>query len=155
MMLGPCGLYIIQYMAKMKFIIYGQKFTLKPLAVLAMFLPFAYWSTQAFQKYLSEPVSSQSMVVKSEVKIDFPEMTFCLDTPFFEYLLAITTDDYTKHPNFHAALKAALKHDINLDLQEVNNSAYFDHPMQKIYAYAKGIFDILHPFQKVTANHSI
>ena len=139
MFMGFCGLNIIQFMASFRIDIYGQKLNLKPMAVLAMFLPFVYWSTQSVQRYMDEPMSSQPINVKSNIKSEFPQLTFCIDKPKLQDALALATLDQSEYSNFHAALEAALKTDINLDLQNVNNSAFYGNPIEAVYVELQGM----------------
>ena len=126
MFLGFCGLNIIRLVASLRFVIYGQKLNLKPIAVLAMFLPFVYWSTKSVHRYMDQPISSQSMYVKGNVKSEFPQLTFCIDKPKLQDVLALSTLDQTGYSNFYTALEAALKNDINLDLQNVKKDLGLD-----------------------------
>ena len=140
MFLGFCGLNIIRLVASLRFVIYGQKLNLKPIAILAMFLPFVYWSTKSVQRYMDEPISSESMNVKRNVKSEFPQLTFCIDKPKLQDALALATLDQSEYANFHAALEAALKTDINLDLQNLNNSAFYGNPIEAVYVELKGMY---------------
>ena len=144
MFLGICGLSIIKFLSKKHVTIFEQKLTMKPLAILAMFLPFVYWSTQNILHYLDQPVTTQSNIVKVDIKEEFRELTFCITQPYFEVFLANATGDYTKYRNFHEALQYALKSDININLQDVNNSAYFEPPFLDVYTKKPGN----NPFQK-------
>ena len=140
MFLGFCGLNIIRLVASLRFVIYGQKLNLKPIAILTMFLPFVYWSTMSVQRYMDEPMSSQPINVKSNIKSEFPQLTFCIDKPKLQDALALATLDQTEYANFHVALEAALKTDINLDLQNLNNSAFYGNPIEAVYVELKGMY---------------
>ena len=138
MFLGICGLSIIQFMAKKHFTVFEQKLSLKPVAVIAMFLPFVYWSTKNIIHYIDQPITTQSNIVNVNIIEEFPELTFCITEPYFEFFLMVATGDETKYSNFQEALKAALKNDINIDLQDVNNSAYFEVPFMDVYTKKPG-----------------
>ena len=139
MFLGFCGMNIILYMARIKIILHGVNLNLKPFTVIAMTLPFTYWSTQAVLNYMDEPVSTQSsMNSKIDIKSEFPQLTFCVNLPYLEDALRTATLDQTKYDNFHAALEAALKNDINLDLHYVNISAFHDHPFHDVHIMLQG-----------------
>ena len=139
MFLGICGLSIIKFLSKKHITIFEQKLSMKPLAILAMFLPFVYWSTQNILNYLDQPVTTQSNIVKVDIKDEFPELTFCITQPYFESFLASATGDFTKYRSLHEALQYALKNDININLQDVNNSAYFEPPFLDVYTKKPGI----------------
>ena len=138
MFLGVCGLSIIQFMAKTHFIMFEQKLSLKPLAVIAMFLPFVYWSTQNLLHYLDQPIATQSTLVKVNIKDEFPDLTFCMHEPYFEFYLMLATGDETKYSNLFEALRAALRYNISINLQEVNKSAHFEHPFYDVFTNKPG-----------------
>ena len=92
-------------MAKKHFIVFEQKLALKPVAAIAMFLPFVYWATGNVLQYSDQPISTQTNIIKVDIKQEFPELTFCMEYPFFEFYLMLATGDETKYANFYEALK--------------------------------------------------
>ena len=138
MFLGFCGLNIIRYMSRIKIILHGVNLNLKPFAVIAMSLPFAYWSTQAVHKFIDEPVSTQSTTnVKVDVKSEFPELTFCVHTLFDMN----ATLDETKYDSVYAAFKHLLERDIRWDfrLGYLHMLEFYDHPFQDVYIMLQGM----------------
>ena len=122
--------------------------TWKPFAVIVMSLPFAYWSTQAVKRYTEEPVSTQStMNVTIDVKLEFPELTFCIENP----LAKKATLDQTQFGSFYAALEHILSRTINEDLEPLDLRLvyllmleHFGHPFQDVYIMLRGKGPFLH-----------
>ena len=88
---------------------------------------------------MDETVSTQStMNVKIDVKVEFPELTFCVHSPFD---LNATLDE-TKYDNVYAAFKHMLERDIKLDLRQGYRHLleYHDHPFQDVYIMLQGMY---------------
>ena len=116
--------------------------TWKPFAVIVMSLPFAYWSTQAVKRYTEEPVSTQStMNVTIDVKLEFPELTFCIENPLSQK----ASLDQTQYASLYAGFEQFLRRHIDEDLRPVDlRIGYlhllenFGHPFQDVYIMLRG-----------------
>ena len=110
-LLGFNGLGFIEVVLKSTFKMKVLNKRIYPFAVITMWLPFIYWSTEAMLRMNSEPISTKSYTAGSDIKSEFPMLTVCpIDiAPSILKQVNTTLDTYAKVPHFLSSLEKAAK----------------------------------------------